>query len=298
MSDFGFQMHLLFTIPHFAQALGVPTADGRMYGSRAVDLEPRVHALTASLTGLHQLFGAQPCFIDHARSIARQHQRATPQSVEIVICTTRGCHVLDRLPVDSRYYSHHPTNAEPLLLGYACHSMLRERLGQYDYYCYLEDDLVLHDPWFFAKLAWFVRHTGDDKLLQPNRFEAGLNHIIPKVYVDGEVKESATAPFQNVNDGALAGEVLGVPVVFRRTSNPHSGCFFLNAAQMAHWAAQPYFADNKSRFIGPLESAATLGIMRTFKVYRPAPANADFLEVEHFGTGYLSQLTQPQAEGC
>jgi hypothetical protein len=292
-------MRLLFTIPHYAQALGVPTADGRVYGSRALDLEPRVRALTACLTALHQLFQSQPCFIDHACSVARQHQRALPQSIDIVLCTTRGCHLLDRLPVGAGSYLHHPTNAEPLHLGFACHAVLRDRLDQYDYYCYLEDDLVLHDPWFFVKQAWFARHAGDDKLLQPNRFEAGLNQLVAKVYVDGELKESDTTLFQNVHDSAeLAGEVLSVPVVFRRTTNPHSGCFFLNARQMAHWARQPYFTDHHSRFIGPLESAATLGIMRTFKVYRPAPANADFLEVEHFGTGYLSQLTRPQTEGC
>jgi hypothetical protein len=81
----------------------------------------------------------------------------------------------------------------------------------------------------------------------------------------------------------------------RRTRNPHSGCFFLNARQMTHWAGQPYFGARESRFIGPLESAATLGLMRTFKVYRPAPANADFLEVQHAGTGYLERL-RPGAE--
>jgi hypothetical protein len=59
---------------------------------------------------------------------------------------------------------------------------------------------------------------------------------------------------------------------------------------MAHWAAQPYFLDRDTSFIGPLESAATLGIMRAFKVYKPAPPNAGFLEIQHFGTAYLSLL--------
>jgi hypothetical protein len=35
--------------------------------------------------------------------------------------------------------------------------------------------------------------------------------------------------------------------------------------------------------------------MRTFKVYRPAAVNAGFLEVQHFGTGYLAQLFQDNA---
>jgi hypothetical protein len=290
-------MRLLFTIPHYAQANAVPAEDGRKYGSGAADLAQRVQALTTCLTALHQLYNPQSCFIEHARCVARQHALAMPHSIDVVLCTTRGRHLLDQLPLDCRYYSHHATNAEPLLLGFACQAVLRERLGRYDYYCYLEDDLILHDPWFFIKLTWFNRHAGDDKLLQPNRFEAGLNALVHKVYVDGDLAESVTAPFQNVKDsGPLAGEVLGQKVVFRRTLNPHAGCFFLNARQMEHWARQPHFTDHQSRFIGPLESAATLGIMRTFKVYRPAPAHADFLEVQHYGTGYLEQLVQPQPE--
>jgi hypothetical protein len=137
--------------------------------------------------------------------------------------------------------------------------------------------------------------VGDDKLLQPNRYEAGLNHLVPKVYVDGDLDEQVTAPFQDVRAGGpLAGEVMGLRVAFVRALNPHSGCFFLNARQMEHWARQPHFSDRASRFIGPLETAASLGIMRSFRVYRPAPANADFLEVQHFGTGYLERLSAPQ----
>ena len=37
-----------------------------------------------------------------------------------------------------------------------------------------------------------------------------------------------------------------------------------------------------------LQEAA--GIMRTFRVYKPAVENANFLEIEHYGTGFISQL--------
>ena len=85
---------------------------------------------------------------------------------------------------------------------------------------------------------------------------------------------------------------MGVPVAFRRTLNPHSGCFFLNAAQMEHWARQPYFLNRDTSFIGPLESAATLGIMRTFRVYKPVPEHASFLEIQHWGDGWIRRLAQ------
>jgi hypothetical protein len=281
-------LRILITIPHYVRP-GEARSDGRRYGALVADPAVRVEALRACLTALHRLFGAPPCFIDHHRRAAQVHQTVVPHTLAVIVCTTGDAHILNRLAPEC--YSHHATAAEPALLGFACHDVLRERLGGFDYYGYLEDDLILHDPWFFLKLAWFNRHAGDDKLLQPNRFEAGLGHAVPRVYVDGDVNPAATAPFQDIGDsGPLTGEVMGVRVEFRRTTNPHSGCFFLNARQMAHWVAQPHFADRGSRFIGPLETAASLGIMRTFKVYRPAPANADFLEVQHAGTGYLEQL--------
>lgn len=256
-------MRVLFTIPHYARP--ATEEGGHRHGALASDLGPRVQALTACLTALHQLFNPRRCFIDHARCVARSATPPLPCTAEVVVCTTGGCHLLDRLPIEPRYFSHRPTDAEPSLLGFACHAVLHERLGAYDYYCYLEDDLVLHDPWLFVKLAWFNRAAGDDKLLLPNRYEAGLNYLVPKIYVDGEVAERVTAPFQDVRDTPrLVLEALGLEVAFERPLNPHSGCFFLSARQMEHWARQPHFADHHSRFIGPLESAATLGIMRTF----------------------------------
>jgi hypothetical protein len=59
---------------------------------------------------------------------------------------------------------------------------------------------------------------------------------------------------------------------------------------MEYWARQPYFLDRDVSFVGPLESAATLGIMRTFRVYKPAAESASFLEIEHFGTAFLSMI--------
>jgi hypothetical protein len=56
---------------------------------------------------------------------------------------------------------------------------------------------------------------------------------------------------------------------------------------MAHWAKQPGFLAREPNFVGPLESAATFGVMRHFRVYKPAPDNAGFLEVRHLDNRYL-----------
>jgi hypothetical protein len=287
-------MRILFAIPHYVRPPDQGQPGQGRYAALYAGAEPRVASLTACLTGLHTLFAPGRCAIDHAHRTARPSPPAVPYALDVVLCTTRGHHVLDRLPAGPTYFSHRDTDAVPELLGFACHDALAERLGGYDYYCYLEDDLVLHDPWFFLKLAWFNARVGEDKLLQANRFEAGLNHAVPKVYVDGDLAPHCTAPFRGSSDApSLTLDVLGQRVVFERTRNPHSGCFFLNAWQMAHWVRQPHFADRQSRFIGPLETAATLGITRTFPVFKAAAPHADFLEVQHHGTGYLAQLCLP-----
>ena len=43
----------------------------------------------------------------------------------------------------------------------------------------------------------------------------------------------------------------------------------------------------------PEVSAASLGVMRTFRVYKPADENAAFLELEHTGSGFLGRIKPP-----
>ncbi|NEP84051.1 MAG: calcium-binding protein, partial [Okeania sp. SIO3B3] len=124
-----------------------------------------------------------------------------------------------------------------------------------------------------------------------NRYEISPLGAVPKAYIDGDLKPEITAKFQNIREQyQLKGKIMERVIAFHRTLNPHSGCYFLNAEQMKEWASKPYFLDRDTSFIGPLESAATLGIMRTFKIYKPAAADASFLEIQHFGTTFLSLI--------
>ncbi len=288
-------MRVLFTIPHFFPrnpAKPATTGHGALRGNP----EARQAAVTRCVLSLHQSFGSAQHIMQLAEKRTRPANEAFRAEVHIVICTTGGQHLLDQLPVDRKMYHHHPTQADPLLLGYECQAVLRDRWGNYDYYGYLEDDLILHDPWLFVKLAWFSSQAGSEALLLPNRFERGAGVLVNKAYVDGDLAARLTAKFQDLTQiPEFRGTVLGVPVVFRRPLNPHAGCYFLTAEQMAFWTRQPHFLDRSSAFVGPLESAATLGILRTFRIYKPARENASFLEIEHFGTGFLSQLRRPDA---
>ncbi len=279
-------MKILLTIPHFYQA----QTDAR-HASQYRDPRPRFEALTACLTNLHLHFGRAQYAFDIQHRVAYSINQPHAHEVDVVICTTQGKHLLSHLALPAGSYLHCETQSEPMRLGFECQAVLRDRRGQYDYYGYLEDDLILHDPWFFAKIIWFNKAVGDHCLLQPNRYESSPLGAAHKVYVDGNILPGATAQFQNVREQPeIVGDLLATPIRFVRPLNPHSGCYFLNAAQMEHWLRQPYYLDRDTSFIGPLESAATLGIMRTFRVYKPAPECADLLEIQHFGTGFACQV--------
>jgi hypothetical protein len=284
-------MRVLVTIPHYYRHTGEHVLAARSHASLAGDPGPRVGALTACITALHQLYGRAQRIIDQTSLCALPANSPGGCDLDIVVCTTGDDHLVSRLSLPPESYRHHSTDCPPMLLGFECQAVLREGIGAHDVFAYLEDDLICRDPSLFAKLAWFNAHLGDAVLLQPNRYEVRSLGFVPKAYIDGDIARQLSAQYQNLDETPqLSSEILGIPVRFHRPANPHSGCFFLNARQMACWAAQPYFLDRETGFIGPLESAATLGIMKTFRIYKPAVENANFLEIEHYGTGFISQL--------
>lgn len=284
-------MRVLVTIPHVFNPAG-----GGGYASLSPDPQPRIRALTECLESLHGVYNSRSQFYFQYTNQLYTFPANLETSVQIsvAICTTQGLHLLDRIPVASDCYSHYSTQCQPMLLGFECHEVLKQNLGKYDYYCYLEDDIILSDADFFQKLKWFNGYMGDEAVLQPNRFELAKQPQIRKFYIDPEL-EFKTGRQDNfahyfTDNLVLTGQVMGQKITIKRAENPHSGCFFLNSRQMEAWANQPYFLDRDSRFFGPLESAATLGIARTFRVYKPASQNANFLEVQHYGDAWSRKI--------
>ncbi|MFN8982736.1 MAG: calcium-binding protein, partial [Alphaproteobacteria bacterium] len=60
----------------------------------------------------------------------------------------------------------------------------------------------------------------------------------------------------------------------------------ITAEQLTHWMAQPNFGDLDCSLISPLESAATLGILKTFPIYKPFGRDLGWLEIEHLDTRF------------
>jgi hypothetical protein len=283
---------VLFVIPHyFASGNG-------FYGSTGSDSAARVSALERVIGGLHQSLGSRQAFLlrlqQHVPGKGNGHvinaNTDFSSQIDIVICTTQGKHLIAKLGVSNQLYHHQPTDSEPMLLGFSCHQVLKAHLGRYDWYCYLEDDIFVNDPLFFPKMEWFISLHGEDAVLAPHRFERSATEPAHKLYVDGSVRPDFTATWQDVNDRRqLEAEAMGQKLKFERWPNPNWGGFCLSAKQIETWVSQSYFLDRDCSFAGSIESACNLGIIKTFRQYKPSPSCSSFFEVEHLHPRYLGE---------
>jgi hypothetical protein len=274
-------MRLLVTIPHFVSQ--VPGPDG-YYGSEREPHQWRAASVARCIAAIHQTFGPNQRLYD--KRALRCNVR-TAMHVDVALVTAPHSHLAAQLP--AALFKHHPVDTDPRHLGFACQNLMRQLADQYEWFAYLEDDIEVTDPLFFDKLTWFIDRFGPSALLQPNRFEVVEGRVAAKLYVDGTLKHAATTGrFQDISIRPhLQADVFGRPIHFERAPNPHSGCFFVSALQLGRIARSPLFGHPSDRFIGPLETAATLMVMRSFDVYKPAPDNAAFLEVRHLGRRFL-----------
>lgn len=279
-------MKILITIPHYFNF-----SKESIHGS-GKNPQPRIQALSECLFNLYSLFSPSQCMIDIRNKKTIKANSDFMHSIDVIICTTDDKHLLNQANIPKNFYSHHKATLEnPKHLGFECQKILKDNIGKYDYYCFMEDDLIIRDPYFFEKIKWFNKHTKSTNVLQPNRYEISTSGRVLKSYVDGDINPRATENYQNINESPnLSMKNFGQKFLFKRPLNPHSGCYFLNQAQLEHWISQPYFLDMDVSFISPLESSATLGLMKAFRVYKPSPDNANFLEIQHYGDSFLGLI--------
>ena len=298
-------MNILVTIPHHYD----PERGGRSASLRP-DGGARAQALAATILSLHENFGSLQMTVDQRTMKLSHLASARGNNVRIIVVTAQGKkHVLGQLAGLSHLFLHvmpDDPGYAPQYLGVKCREILGHAFAKtgegYDFYCYMEDDGVIHDPYFFEKLKFFNARFGNERVLLPARFEAessgslfGKRPSPPgmKLYPETELPADLTRDYPLGGGGApeeLTLEVMGRPVRFWRPVNPHAGCYFLNPVQMKAFIETPYFLEKSDAFIGPLESSATLGILKRFAVYKPHPANLAFLELQHHHAGLLPKV--------
>ncbi|MBM4146312.1 MAG: calcium-binding protein [Nitrospira sp.] len=283
-------MNILVTIPHFFGPSNRAQDKEKKTGSAGGNIEKRVKIVKSNIFSFMNIFGYNQGIFDIINNCVYPVNNKEIANISIVICTAKNYHLIDQMNFKDITINHVSTDSDPKYLGFVCHSIMKNYLGQFDYYCYMEDDLIIQDPFFFKKLEWFNQEIGNDYVLQPNRYELSDKGIFKKLYIDGYLPEHWIKPHKDLSQlKDIYKEFLGQKIRFYASSNPHSGCFFLNKAQFEMWSSKPFYLDGDPSFIGPLESAATLGILKCFQPYKAAPENANFFEILHGDNRYIEE---------
>jgi hypothetical protein len=280
-------MRILVTIPHYFG----PSHPENNLPAIGSYIEPlvRVAALSETIVALHRHFGPNRHMGDAS---AIDVDSASPErKVDIVILALRGHELTAELGLDAGVIETRYVDCKPPWIAFEAQRVFQERLGQYDFYCLMEDDLVIHDPAFFDKLSWFQQNFGPQSLLMPVRCEIPATGTPAKVVIDFDLEGWGYRPFRRAGQRQeIEGIWNGQRQSFCLPKNPHAGSFFLTAEQMDYWVKQPTYGDADVSWMGPIESAGTFSVGRVFDLYKPLRPDPFFLEVEHFGVRYAAKF--------
>ena len=277
-------MRILLAIVHYWDPEG-----GGAHGSLRSDPTPRIQAFQQQLLALQRL-GTRQSQLNMAGMTADTANRQLHHRIDIKVITDGEHHVLDRLDPSYRglFQMVITEPSSPKHLGFEAQRFLASRLDDsYDLYGYFEDDLVIHDPWFFRKIDWFRGHAGDNCVLLPHRIELAREpNAVDRFFIDGSMDKSELRSIIPNPAPNLGAPCPGGPIYFESPKNPHSGCFILSKGQLQAWKGSGHWLDGDVSFISPLESAATLGIAKTFHLYKPVMAMGSWLELQHWGNSF------------
>jgi hypothetical protein len=280
-------MRLLVTIAHYFKQTA--NAHSRPVSGSSTLPFAKIAALNAQIIALHRYFG--PFRLSLNPDDPRRRWGAGDNALDIVIMTVRDTNLLPWIGVDPTTYAIEYFDGAPQMVPFEAQRIMRERTGGYDFYAYLEDDLIVDDPEFFAKIGWFASEFGPRAMLMPVRFEMAHTGMPAKVAVGLRLSHETNAPFCRPDiPNTLVGSWHGKEQTFCRPNNPHSGCFVITDSQLRLWTAHPSFYDRDSSWIDTLASAATYAPGKVFGLYQAVSPDPWFLEIEHYGTRLASRI--------
>ena len=280
-------MKILFSVVHYWNPDG-----GGKHQSLRPDPQPRIDALKQQLISLRRL-GLNQSYLHLADRKAYPANTDFRSDISIHIITDGSNHVLDYLPqtFSNSYSKVECTPSNPLLLGFEVHKHLEKCLDEdFDWFCYLEDDLVIYDPYFLQKILWFENVCGADSVLLPQRVEFALEpNQVDRFYIDGPIDNQELCKLVSPGPVRLINSPAGSAAI-QPALNPHAGCFFISRRQLEYWVSQPHWLDYDVSFVSALESAATLGLAKTFSIFKPCLSTAGWLEIQHYGNNFHTLL--------
>jgi hypothetical protein len=222
-------------------------------------------------------------------ALRRGEQVLPALSLEIHVFSD-GSHQLDEVLqlFGGQLRIHQVELEDPRQLPLACRDHLIAADPRVDLTLYCEDDLVISDPLFFDKQLWFLSRSNHQAVLMPHRYELVPGGEGRRLLVDGPLRPEFIGRFCQPKDAVASGRFLdGQTVNFDRAANPHSGLFCISSDQITLLRQHALPRDG---FVTPLETAATLTVLRHFAVLKPSPEHRAFVWVEHGHPSFLGFL--------
>ena len=273
-------MKVLLAIPHvFAPK------EGSLYSSqteakRGLKQEALLRATIGNLNR-HRQRHLIHASLGHNQPVVNR-ELLSPDGVELTIrlFTPPSASLAAALPEDPDLELLDPGVSDYTQVPLVASRHLLEHAESYDLVGFMEDDLLLSDPEFFAKILYLDSCSNGHYAFLPHRCE----HIQGKgdVILSGDPDGGRPDLFWDT------GEVLNIPWPlgerrFYRATNPHSGCYFLTKRQAeivrTFWVKRNWIT--KWTLSGPLEQAGSGMLLPVLRVMKPIPEHYRFLTVRH-----------------
>jgi len=273
-------MKVLLAIPHvFAPK------EGSLYSSqteakRGIKQEALRQATIGNLNRHRKRYWIHASLGTSQPVVNRKLSNPDGTQLTIRLFTPPEASLADELPEDLDLQKLDPCVSDYSQVPLVASRHLLEQSEDYDLVGYMEDDLLLSDPEFFAKILFLDRCSDGRYAFIPHRCEHIPGH--GDVILSGDPDGGRPDLFWDT------GEIVDIPWPlgnrrFYRATNPHSGCYFLSRRQALavrdFWVQKNWLPDwNLS---GPLEQAGSGMLLPVLRVMKPVPEHYRFLMVRH-----------------
>lgn len=174
---------------------------------------------------------------------------------------------------------------DPMFVGFRLQEEFVNKVDEFDWFLFIEDDIILYDSFTIEKLEKFNRQSGyESAILYPNRYEmyeGTKRYIDLTIDTDLAWNQLSAVEIENVK--------------FAEFTNPHAAFYCLSRKQMKQWIKSGRSWKNQVVSVGSLESAATFCLLECFSIYKPHPSNLNYFEVRHYDHKYSQLYPEPES---
>jgi len=203
--------------------------------------------------------------------------------LQIIINTMKEKHVIEYLPEHQRNLIQVKERADchPALIEFRAQDEFIQHIDEFEWFIFLEDDIILHDTCVLDKISSFKKNLRDERIvLMPNRYEMYKG---VKTYLDLGNAQEKKYLYNRLSILKIGGWE------FVRFLNPHAAFYCLSKDQLRLWIKSGRRWYDKVAAYGPIESSASGCLQECFILYKPHTTNLYFFEVQHAEAKYSIQ---------